>query len=453
MGLTDYISRNPHNKAKPISRYDEDCVIAQIYAIIRTINAIKQRGRPRKLDKLELSADSKSPITKPEIKRQKGRPQKLPLQSPDDSKIKVPRAQSHKTKPQALQKLHNYSLRRKQKLPKIESHVRIDEAKLPKVTQQTSAKAHFPSNLTTDQSLLNFNSNFEISQQQPPIQKTPPTSPAERPISFSTYLSPDEEDHPITTESQLDKAIRDVFSSTLIAAMTNRDSVQRAIRDCITQGEELRCKAVSRQIHTHWKQLNVNDECIRLDNRLTIPNAMKDAVIEVLHATHPGAWGMTELAHRLWWPFINRNLINKSKTCRPCTDFGKNFKSIIPKTKWSPMKPCVEPNEERQIDFGGPLLDGQGREVYFLACIDRFSKFPTLKLYNNANATHIEHFLTNNIAIQGIPRCIRMDQARCQTGNVIKKFRNRNIIKIIFAPANDHRSIGLVERLIQTVKR
>ena len=46
-----------------------------------------------------------------------------------------------------------------------------------------------------------------------------------------------------------------------------------------------------------------------------------------------------------------------------------------------------------------------------------------------------------------------MDQARCQTGNIMKEFCNRNNIKIIFAPANDHRSIGLVERLIQTVKR
>ena len=142
---------------------------------------------------------------------------------------------------------------------------------------------------------------------------------------------------------------------------------------------------------------------------------MKEAVIDVLHATHPGAWGMSELAHRLWWPFINRDLINKSKTCRPSTEFGKNLKSIIPKTKWSALKPCVEPNEEIQVHFGGSILDGQEREVYFLACIDRFSKFPTLKLFNNANATNIEHFLTKYIANQGVPRSIRMDQARCQT--------------------------------------
>ena len=365
----------------------------------------------------------------------------------------MPRAQSHKTKPQTLQKLHNYSLRRNKDLANIENHMTIDDATSQKVTQHTIAKAHLPNNSATDKSLPNSDSNFEMDRNQQTIQQTPPTSPAKNPISFSTYLSPDKEDRPTKTDTQLDKAIRDVFSSTLIAAMTNRDAVLREIRDCITLGDEQRCKAVSRQIHTHWNQLSVNDGCILLDNRLTIPNAMKEAVIDVLHATHPGAWGMTELAHRLWWPFINRDLLNKSKTCRPCTEFGKNLKSIIPKTKWSPLKPCVEPNEEIQLDFGGPILDGQGREVYFLACIDRFSKFPTLKLYNNANATNIEHFLTKYIAIQGVPRSIRMDQARCQTGNIIKEFCNRNNIKIIFAPANDHRSIGLVERLIQTVKR
>ena len=47
-----------------------------------------------------------------------------------------------------------------------------------------------------------------------------------------------------------------------------------------------------------------------------------------------------------------------------------------------------------------------------------------------------------------------MDQARCQTGNIVKKILQwKKNIKIIFAPANYHRSIGLVDRLIQTVKR
>ena len=57
MGLTDYLSRNPHGAAKPISMYDEDFVIAQIEAIVKTINAIRQRGRPRKFPNLEPQDD------------------------------------------------------------------------------------------------------------------------------------------------------------------------------------------------------------------------------------------------------------------------------------------------------------------------------------------------------------------------------------------------------------
>ena len=109
MGLTDYISRNPHGAAKPISMYDEDFVIAQINAIVKTINAIRQRGRPRKFPILESHDDSKTSNTTTAIKRQRGRPRKTPLESRDDSKIKVPRAQSHKTKTKVVQKEHNYS--------------------------------------------------------------------------------------------------------------------------------------------------------------------------------------------------------------------------------------------------------------------------------------------------------------------------------------------------------
>ena len=51
-----------------------------------------------------------------------------------------------------------------------------------------------------------------------------------------------------------------------------------------------------------------------------------------------------------------------------------------------------------------------------------------------------------------IPRSIRLDQARCQTGNQIKAFCSQNNIQLIEAPIHDHRAIGLVESLFQTIK-
>ena len=57
-----------------------------------------------------------------------------------------------------------------------------------------------------------------------------------------------------------------------------------------------------------------------------------------------------------------------------------------------------------------------------------------------------------HIENHGIPRSIRLDQAKCLVGNQVKTFRHKNNINIIEAPVNDHRAIGLVERLIQTIK-
>ena len=137
-----------------------------------------------------------------------------------------------------------------------------------------------------------------------------------------------------------------------------------------------------------------------------------------------------------------------------CTVIGKNLKSVIPAKQFNPHIPCVEPNQEIQIDFGGPIFDDKGNEVYFLATIDRFSKKPTACIYDKANGPNVLKFLDMYIEYhRTIPRSICLDQAKCLVGNQVKTFCNKNNIDIIEAPVNDHRAIGLVERLIQTIKK
>ena len=91
---------------------------------------------------------------------------------------------------------------------------------------------------------------------------------------------------------------------------------------------------------------------------------------------------------------------------------------------------------------------------YILTCIDRFSKYPSEEVFDNANASNVIKFLDNCIHTHGVPRSLRIDQARCLIGNQVKHFcTKKNNIILIPAPANDHRSIGLVERLISTIKQ
>ena len=59
-----------------------------------------------------------------------------------------------------------------------------------------------------------------------------------------------------------------------------------------------------------------------------------------------------------------------------------------------------------------------------------------------------------NIYIEnhGIPRSIQLDHAKCLVCHQVKNFCNKSNIDIIEAPINDHRAIGLVDGLIQTIK-
>ena len=79
-------------------------------------------------------------------------------------------------------------------------------------------------------------------------------------------------------------------------------------------------------------------------------------MIEDIHSSHPGTWGIICMATHCWWPYMHRELTLKATECKPCTVISKNLKSLIPATPFHPHVSCVEPNQEIQIDFGVQFL-------------------------------------------------------------------------------------------------
>ena len=203
----------------------------------------------------------------------------------------------------------------------------------------------------------------------------------------------------------------------------------------------------------YWRDLHVRSGCVCVHERVAIPHSIQDAVLESLHLTQPGSWGMIILGQYAFWPYMNREILNKAAQCKPFTDIGKNLKTIAPPSKWKPLLNCSEHNEEIQIDFGGPITNENDQDIHFLACVDRFSKYLTVEVFDKANGPNVIKFLDEYIQIHGVPRNIRLDQAHCLIGYKVKNFCKQHNINIITAPANDHRAIGLVERLIRTIKR
>ena len=115
------------------------------------------------------------------------------------------------------------------------------------------------------------------------------------------------------------------------------------------------------------------------------------------------------------------------------------------------MEPVVEPNEEVQLDFAGPLPDELNRYAYILVAIDKWSKFPTAKVVSNTTADIAIKFMQRYISNNGVPRRLRCDQAQTFRAKKFQIFCRSNNIKLLFAPVDDHRAIGVVERMIQTI--
>ena len=112
-----------------------------------------------------------------------------------------------------------------------------------------------------------------------------------------------------------DKVVGKVFNKGLIASLTSKEAVLKEVRDCIIRNDEERLKALKPYLHSYWRDLNLRSGRVCLDEKVAIPIALKDALVEDLHASHPGSWGMVCMAQHCWWPYMNRNLLVRAIEC------------------------------------------------------------------------------------------------------------------------------------------
>ena len=195
--------------------------------------------------------------------------------------------------------------------------------------------------------------------------------------------------------------------------------------------------------------------CLLYDGKLVFPHQLQNLVINAVHRTHPGQVGMIRLANLIWFPQIHRTIALRAENCKQCLDQGKNLKPIISKSELGTLLKLSEPNEELQIDFAGPIVDtkNNNNEHYILAAVDRFSRYPSALVHTNCDTQTAIEFLNQYCKFHGIPRSIRCDQAQAFKSRAFEIYCKEKKIKLIFSPTHDHRASGMVERLIQTLKR
>ena len=52
---------------------------------------------------------------------------------------------------------------------------------------------------------------------------------------------------------------------------------------------------------------------------------------------------------------MHKDVVNLAEECRSCTRYGKNVKYIIPTNASKPLPLLMQPGQELQLDYAGPL--------------------------------------------------------------------------------------------------
>ena len=227
------------------------------------------------------------------------------------------------------------------------------------------------------------------------------------------------------------------------------------IIDLVIKQDWITLKQTNPIYHKIRRDLSVTPTgCLLFDNRIVIPNKLRPLVLQTIHSKHPDQAGMLALARLIWYPHIHSEIVAQAQSCRHCIEKGKNLKPIITKINIGTLGKLTEPSEEIQMDFAGPMpFKNNTQNNYILVTVNRLSRFPHAETFNNCDTNTAIEYLESYCRLHGIPRSIRCDQAQAFKAKEFELFcKNRNI-KLILAPAGDHRGTGMVERLIQSLKR
>ena len=83
----------------------------------------------------------------------------------------------------------------------------------------------------------------------------------------------------------------------------------------------------------------VVNNCVLIDNKLAIPEQLRSAILIRLHRSHPGQAAMIDASEYIWWPFLNRQIVNGCEKYPECTLFGKNIKTSATYNSTKPLPP------------------------------------------------------------------------------------------------------------------
>ena len=177
-----------------------------------------------------------------------------------------------------------------------------------------------------------------------------------------------------------------LFDADLLAERTEEDRFLGPMKRAIVNKDVTTFNKLGAYMAQFLPKAAVVNNCVIINNKLTIPEPLRQAVLARLNRSHPGQEAKMSASECIWWPFPNRQIVDTYEKCREGTLYGKILKPAKTFHTAQTLPNLSGPNQELQLDFAGPILDDKGSKIFLLVAIDRFSKFPSVLITKTTGA-------------------------------------------------------------------
>ncbi|UYV67307.1 K02A2.6-like [Cordylochernes scorpioides] len=259
----------------------------------------------------------------------------------------------------------------------------------------------------------------------------------------------DELPTPFLEDKRMVKMVRVNISDEKLVAMqkdTREDPALVKVIDYVIEGWPICKKDVDEDAKIFFDfrhRLYLWNDLLCIGSAIVIPKTQRNAMLNLLHQSHQGISAIQGLAREsLFWPRMSIDIAEKVKNCEICQ---KHQKSKIRQ----PLKPFPVPDYPWQT---------VSLDIFYiqkkphLLVVDRYSGYPEVFTLDPPTAINVKNKLRETFARFGIPETMMSDNGPPFRSEIMTEFCIRWGIKQLFSSPHLHRSNGLAERNIQTIK-
>ncbi|UYV77576.1 K02A2.6-like [Cordylochernes scorpioides] len=195
---------------------------------------------------------------------------------------------------------------------------------------------------------------------------------------------------------------------------TRGDTTLLKIIHYVIEGWPISKKDVDEDVKPYYDfrhRIYLWNELLCVGSAIVVPETQRNYMLELLHKSHQGISAIQGLAREsLFWPGMSMDIAERVKSCDICQKYQKS------KTR------------------------------------ETFSGYPEVYALNPPTATNVRNKLRETFARFGIPETIMSDNGPPFHSEIMTDFCTKWGIRQIFSSPHLHRSNGLAERNIQTIK-